>query len=64
MEWVNPYMKDRIDCFDNCYPSLQIEFSFLHGYNWKQFFVSVYIDTITNKGSYFELVEEMNIISN
>ena len=34
-------MKDRIDCFDNCYPSLQIEFSFLHRYNWKQFFISI-----------------------
>ena len=41
MEWVNQHMKDRIDCFDNCYPSLQIEFSFLHRYNWKQFFISI-----------------------
>jgi len=57
-------MKDRIDCFDNCYPSLQIEFSFLHRYNWKQFFISMWIDTIANNGNDFELVEEMNIISN
>ena len=64
MESVNQHMKDRIDCFDNCYPSLQIEFSFLHGYNWKQFFISMWIDTIANNGNDFELVEEMNIISN
>jgi hypothetical protein len=56
MESVNQHMKDRIDCFDNCYPSLQIEFSFLHGYNWKQFFISMWIDTIANNGNDFELV--------
>ena len=60
MEWVNPYMKDRIDCFDNCYLCIQIECNFLHRYNWKQLFVSMYINTITNND--FELVEEMNIL--
>ena len=43
---------------------MQIEFSFLPEYNWKQFFVYMYIDTITNNDNDFELVEEMNIISN
>ena len=64
MESVNQHMKDRIDCFDNCYPSLQIEFSFLLVYKCKQFFVYMYIYTITNNANDFELVEEMNIISN
>jgi hypothetical protein len=55
-------MKDRIEWFDECYPCIQIECNFLHGYNWKQLFVSMYIDTIINNGNNFELVEEMNTI--
>ena len=57
-------MKDGIEWFDDCYPCMQIEFSFLLVYKWKQFFVYMYIDTITNNDNDFELVEEMNIISN
>jgi hypothetical protein len=57
-------MKDGIEWFDDCYPCMQIEFSFLPVYKWKQFFVYMYIDTITNNDNDFELVEEMNIISN
>ena len=57
-------MKDRIKWFDDFYPCMQIECSFLPVYNWKQFFVSVYIDTIANNNNDFELLEEMNTISN
>ena len=57
-------MKDRIECFDNCYPSMQIECNFLHVYNWKQFFASMCIDKIANNNNNFELLEEMNIILN
>ncbi|MGZ5501250.1 MAG: hypothetical protein ACXWEW_08890 [Nitrososphaeraceae archaeon] len=55
-------MKDRIKWFDDFYPCMQIECSFLPVYNWKQFFVSVYIDTIANNNNDFELLEEMNTI--
>ena len=57
-------MKDRIECFDNCYPSMQIECNFLHVYNWKQFFASMCIDKIANNNNNFDLLEEMNIILN
>ncbi len=63
MERVNQYFKDRIESFDDYYPCVQIECNLLHVYNWIQFFVSIYNDTIANNNNNFEL-EEVNIILN
>jgi putative transposase len=55
MERVNQYLKDRIESFDDYYPCMQIECNLLHVYNWIQFFVSMYNDTIANNNNnYFE----------
>ena len=62
MERVNQYLKDRIESFDDYYPCMQIECNLFHVYNWIQFFVSMYNDTIANN-NYFEL-EEVNILLN
>ncbi|HSF49521.1 MAG TPA: hypothetical protein VLA74_02070, partial [Nitrososphaeraceae archaeon] len=57
MERVNQYFKDRIESFDDYYPCMQKEeCNLLHVYNWLQFFVSMYNDTITNNND-FELWE-------
>ena len=62
MERVNQYFKDRIKGFDDYYPCMQDECNLLHVYNWIQFFVSMYNDTIANNNN-FEL-KEVNIILN
>ena len=61
MERVNQYLKDRIECFDDYYPCMQIECNLFHVHNWIQFFVSMYNDTITNNNCNFGL-KEANII--
>ena len=43
---TNQYLKDRIECFDDYYQCMQIECNLFHVYNWIQFFVSMYNDTI------------------
>ena len=56
-------MKDRIECFDDYNPCMQIECNLLHVHNLIQFFfVSVYNDTIANNNNDFEL-EEVRILS-
>ena len=57
---VNQYLKDRIESFDDYYPCMKYECNLFHVYNWIQFFVSMYNDTIANNNCYFGL-EEMNI---
>ena len=54
MERVNQYFKDRIECFDDYYPRIQKEneCNLFHAYNWIQFFVSMYNDTITNNNDF------------
>ena len=52
MERVNQYLKDRIESFDDYYPCMQIECNLFHVYNWIQFFVSMYNDTIANNNTY------------
>jgi hypothetical protein len=56
MERVNQYFKDRIESFDDYYPCMQEECNLFHVYNWLQFFVSMYNNTITNNND-FELWE-------
>jgi putative transposase len=48
-ERVNQYFKDRTESFDDYYPCIQKEeneCNLLHVYNWIQFFISMYNDTI------------------
>ena len=66
MERVNQYFKDRIESFDDYYPCMQKdECNLLHVYNWLQFFVTMYNDTIY-KNNYFinELNERGEVILN
>ena len=63
MERVNQYFKDRTEGFDDYYPCMEDECNLFHVYNWIQFFVSMYNDTITNNTYDFGL-KEMNIILN
>jgi len=64
MERVNQYFKDRIESFDDYYPCIQKdECNLFHVYNWIQFFVSMYNDTIANNTYDFGL-KEVNIILN
>jgi putative transposase len=56
MERVNQYLKDRIECFDDYYPCIRNECNLFHVYNWIQFFVSMYNDTIFE--NYF--INELN----
>ena len=46
MERVNQYFKDRTESFDDYYPCRQMECNLFHVYNWIQFYVSMYNDTI------------------
>ena len=57
MERVNQYFKDRTESFDDYYPCMQDECNLFHVYNWIQFFVSMYNDTISKK-NYF--INELN----
>ena len=63
MERVNQYFKDGTESFDDYYPCRQIECNLFHVYNWIQFFVSMYNDTIANNSYNFQL-KEVNIILN
>ena len=63
MERVNQYFKDRTESFDDYYPCRQMECNLFHVYNWIQFFVSMYNDTIANNNNNFQL-KEVNIILN
>ena len=58
IERVNQYLKDRVESFDDYYPCITNECNLFHVYNWIQFFVTMYNDTIANNNnSYFELTE-------
>jgi putative transposase len=66
MERVNQYFKDRTESFDDYYPCrLQKEddeCNLFHVYNWIQFFVSMYNDTISNVNEFIiQLQGETNI---
>src|SRR5919106_5075172 len=63
MERVNQYFKDRTESFDDYYPCRQMEYNLFHVYNWIQFFVSIYNDTIANNTYNFQL-KEVKIILN
>jgi putative transposase len=58
MERVNLYLKDRIECFDDNYPCIKEDCNLFNVYNWMQFFVSVYNDSIVNNCNYSELDQE------
>ena len=59
------YFKDRIESFDDYYPCIQKEneCNLLHLYNWIQFFVSMYNDTIANNNNNDFELEEVRILS-
>ncbi|HJT85332.1 MAG TPA: DDE-type integrase/transposase/recombinase [Nitrososphaeraceae archaeon] len=63
IERVNQYFKDRTESFDDYYPCRQMECNLFHVYNWIQFFVSMYNNTIANNTYNFQL-KEVNIILN
>ena len=63
MERANQFLKDRIESFDDYYPCIKEECNLFHVYNWIQFFVSMYNDTIANN-NHFELEKEVSIILN
>ena len=49
MKRINLYFNDRIESFDDYYPCMQDECNLFHVYNWIQFFVYMYNDTIFKK---------------
>jgi hypothetical protein len=58
-------IKDRPGSFDDSYPCMEDECNLFHVYNWIQFFVSMYNDTIANNNNdfeynYNETIEEPN----
>ncbi|MDR4512918.1 MAG: DDE-type integrase/transposase/recombinase [Nitrososphaeraceae archaeon] len=63
MEKVNQFLKDMIESFDDYYPCIKQKCNLFHVYNWIQFFVSMYNDTIVNNNHDF-LLKEVNIILN
>jgi hypothetical protein len=67
MERVNQYLKDRTESFDDYYPCRQQkennECNLFHVYNWIQFFVSMYNDTIANNNNNNNELEEVRILS-
>ncbi|MDX1373097.1 MAG: DDE-type integrase/transposase/recombinase, partial [Nitrososphaeraceae archaeon] len=63
MERVNQYLKDRIESFDDYYPCIKENCNLFHVYNWIQFFVSMYNDTIVNNNYNFESKEVSIILS-
>ena len=63
IERVNQYFKDRTESFADYYPCRQMECNLFHVYNWIQFFVSMYNNTIANNTYNFQL-KEVNIILN
>ncbi|HEX5186338.1 MAG TPA: hypothetical protein VFV86_05555 [Nitrososphaeraceae archaeon] len=63
-ERVNQYFKDRTESFDYYYPCMQNECNLFHIYNWIQFFVSMYNDTIYKNDFTIKLQEDVNKILN
>jgi hypothetical protein len=61
---ISIVFKDRIECFDDCYPCMQNECNLFHVHNWIQFFVSMYNDTIYKNDFIIRLQEEVNKILN
>jgi transposase-like protein len=62
IEIVMQYLKDRIKSFDDYYPCVQKdenECNLLHVYNWLQFVVSMYNDTIYKNYFIIQLQEEV-----
>ena len=66
MERVNQYFKDRTESFDDYYPCIRKDkgCNLFHVYNWIQFFVSMYNDTIYKDEFIIQLQEEANNILN
>ena len=64
MERVNQYFKDRTESFDDYYPCMQNECNLFHVYNWIQFFVSMYNNTIFENYFINELNERGEYILN
>jgi putative transposase len=64
MERVNQYLKDRIENFDDYYRCRQKDngCNLFQVYNWIQFFVSTYNDSIVNNKHDLKLEKEVNII--
>ena len=60
MERMNQYFKDRTENFDDYYPCIQKddECNLFHVYNWIQFFVSMYNDTISKKNYFINKLNE------
>ncbi|HET7643906.1 MAG TPA: DDE-type integrase/transposase/recombinase [Nitrososphaeraceae archaeon] len=63
MERVNQCFKDRTESFDEYYLCRQMEYNLFHVYNWIQFFVSMYNDTLANNTYNFQLKEVNNILN-
>ncbi|HJT84292.1 MAG TPA: hypothetical protein VJ697_07405 [Nitrososphaeraceae archaeon] len=59
IERVNQYFKDRTESFDDYYPCVKNECNLFHVYNWIQFFVSMYNDTISENYFINELITEV-----
>ena len=64
MERVNQYFKDRIESFDDYYPCIRNECNLFHVYNWIQFFVSIYNNTIYENDFIIQLQQKVNIVLN
>jgi len=66
MERVNQFLKDRIESFDDYYPCIQKEneCNLFHVYNWIQFFVPMYNNTIYKNDFIIQLQEGVNVILN
>ncbi|MDR4512289.1 MAG: hypothetical protein MRJ93_11365 [Nitrososphaeraceae archaeon] len=63
MERANQYFKDRIESFDDYYSFIkEKECNLFNVFNWIQFFVSMYNDTLVNNNNF--LLKEENIILN
>ena len=61
---VNQYFKDRIESFDDYYLCIKKdECNLFHVYNWIQFLVSMYNDTIANNTYDFGLKEVKIILT-
>ena len=47
-----PVFQGRTENFDDYYQGIRNEYSLFHMYNWIQFFVYVYDDTVSKKNYY------------
>jgi putative transposase len=57
MEREKQYFKDRTESFHDYYSCMHDECNLFHVYNWIQFFISIYNDTISER-NYF--INELN----